>query len=537
MRHRVVVGSLFVVLAFVAMWIVAAPSAFAQASAPGPAAPTVTGPIPRTTALKDPAHGYPFNATPMDLAKQGYVEEEFFIEGMASRYNTPQGNPAATGTVIDSGHPYKTRIVVRRPSSRGKFNGTAVIEWTNVSQGHDHEVDWLESKDHFVRAGYAWIGVSAQNVGVSALKEWSPNRYGTLDVTQGGTVMGDALSYDVFTAAALAIRGKSKADVMGGLKVERLIATGHSQSAGRLGTYFNSVHPLAPVFDAAVIRGANPVMRTDLNVKIFKLLSESDVPLQATGYQADSDRLRTWSVAGASHLDYKDSLELGAVGLRVAGGPPVAGPEVVRGPTISGGGPGIRAYQTDATNPVCAIPVLFSRIPAHYVQNAAYDHLVRWIKDGKTPPAAPQIELSAGAIARDKSGNAMGGIQLAQHSVPTAMNSGRNTAPGGGRGPAPAARGAGAPPPADDRGQARGPAPGGGPAGGGRGGNPGQFCGLLGGYEPFAAAQLAMLYPAHDTYVKAVKAVTEKNLKAGYILKADAEATIAEANRSTIGKR
>src|SRR5262249_7096541 len=104
---------------------------FSQTAATSmPAAPTVTGPIARTTALKSPEHGYPFNATPMDLAKQGYIEEEFFIEGTGSRYNTPQGNPPATGTVIDSGHPYRTRIVVRRPTSKSKFNGTAIIEWT-----------------------------------------------------------------------------------------------------------------------------------------------------------------------------------------------------------------------------------------------------------------------------------------------------------------------------------------------------------------------------------------------------------------------
>jgi hypothetical protein len=37
--------------------------------------------------------------------------------------------------------------------------------------------------------------------------------------------------------------------------------------------------------------------------------------------------------------------------------------------------------------------------------------------------------------------------------------------------------------------------------------------------------------------VAKVKGVTKKNLKAGYILKADADATIAEAQRASIGKR
>jgi len=42
------------------------------AAVPSPM-PTVTGPVKTTTALRDPGHGYPFSATPMDLAKAGYA--------------------------------------------------------------------------------------------------------------------------------------------------------------------------------------------------------------------------------------------------------------------------------------------------------------------------------------------------------------------------------------------------------------------------------------------------------------------------------
>jgi hypothetical protein len=53
----------------------------------------------------------------------------------------------------------------------------------------------------------------------------------------------------------------------------------------------------------------------------------------------------------------------------------------------------------------------------------------------------------------------------------------------------------------------------------------------------FDQDKLASLYPRHKEYVSAVRETTEKNLKAGYILKPDAEATIAAAERSDIGKR
>src|SRR2546423_910406 len=95
--------------------------------------PTVTGPI-AATAPGDAGHDYPFYASAFDLKPRGYVEEEFFIEGTANRYTTP---PQATGAVVDERHPYKTRLVVRRPSTAARFNGTVLMEWNNVTAGHD----------------------------------------------------------------------------------------------------------------------------------------------------------------------------------------------------------------------------------------------------------------------------------------------------------------------------------------------------------------------------------------------------------------
>src|SRR5687768_2744782 len=60
--------------------------------------PEIAGPVANTTPLKHQDHGYPYNATPIDLARLGYVEEEFFLSGTANRYNTPSGE---RGSVID----------------------------------------------------------------------------------------------------------------------------------------------------------------------------------------------------------------------------------------------------------------------------------------------------------------------------------------------------------------------------------------------------------------------------------------------------
>jgi hypothetical protein len=443
-----------------------------------------------TTAKID---GKPFNASVMDLAKQGYVEEEFFISGTARTYEIPR-DQMSNGTPSDATHPFKARLVVRRPASAAKFNGTVIVEWTNVSEGFDNEVEWFHSGEHFVRAGYAWVGVSAQNVGVSALKQRMADRYASLDVTDNGTVTGDGLSYDIFSAAGLAVRGRSAQNVLGPLKAERLIASGHSQSAGRLATYFNAVHPLTPIYDAVLLHGGGGKMRPDLAVKIWKLLSETDVLGQIAVRRPDSDKFGTWEVAGVSHLDYTHADQLVKLGLRskatMLPSPP---PSPAAAPPASARPGGANA--TPGPFNGCNHPPL-SRIPGEYVQNALYDHMARWVKDGTPPPSAPPIEIvmenGKPAIDRDSFGNALGGIRLAEHAIATAVNSGENTGTG--------------------------------------------FCFLTGWHEDFDKVRLAMLYSSHTSYVSDVKGATEKNVKAGYILRADAAKTIAGAEQSAVGR-
>lgn len=65
--------------------------------------PLVTGPIASTGTPGDTSHDYIFFATTHDLPTQGYVEQEYFIEGTANRYTTLTNG--TTGVVVDGGHP------------------------------------------------------------------------------------------------------------------------------------------------------------------------------------------------------------------------------------------------------------------------------------------------------------------------------------------------------------------------------------------------------------------------------------------------
>jgi hypothetical protein len=435
--------------------------------------PIVTGPIPASVPLGDPSHDYPFFATNHDLAQWGYVEEEFFIEGTANRYTTPSRQ---TGTIIDGGHPYKTRILVRRPADPAKFEGTVFVEWSNVTGSNDSDNDWHQVYHHVLRSGYAWVVVAAQQAGVHAantgLKAFSPLRYASLDLRKGGTITNDALRFDVFSQAAQSLRNPTGVAPLGNLVPQRLIATGHSQSGGNLNTYYNSIVPLGNVFDGFIVRGAtgNTAVRDDLGIKVFALQSEADVPGGQNFRKPDSEIYRLWEVAGASHGDYQ-------------------GQAVSRGPLA------LRDNGTPLAH-VCVDEPSRSRVPFYHAMAAAMDHLVAWLKHGTPPPSGAHRLMTLAStgpavIARDGLGNALGGIRLPDMAVPTALNTGFNAGPG--------------------------------------------LCSVRGRTVPFDVQTLAALYPRHVDYVQAVTEAAASNVAEGFLLAEDAAATVTKAQWSIVG--
>jgi hypothetical protein len=378
-------------LRFVTLCVTAAlagSAAVASADVPTPAVTPVPSEKPGT-----PAHNYPFFATDIVLANFGYVEEEFFYDGKANTYGSPAFGSNAG--VLASGIPYRSRLLVRRPKDQSRFNGIVIVEWSNVTNGYDTDVLWLYQKEFFIREGYAWVGVSAQNAGVSrppnGLKVWSPNRYGTLNVDDGGKVTGDALGYDIYSQAAAAIRHVPA--VLGGLRIAQVIAAGQSQSSGRLVTYLNTVHERDPIYDAAFLTVNTSPLRTDLSIPVIKVLSETE--RDTSRNQADSAKIRTWTVTGATHSEQYSLLSRAAFLLR-----------------------DLNLKAVD----VCDTPAR-SRVEIRYVYNAAVDALVKWKKPGMTPPSAPQLEFAGNVLQRDEHGNALGGIRLAEMAVPVANES------------------------------------------------------------------------------------------------------------------
>jgi hypothetical protein len=414
------------------------------------------------------AHGRPFGSATFDLGADGYVEEEWFLRGDGSDYKPRDGaSLTADGqwSVQPSGtRAFATRLLVRRPADSARFDGTVVLEWLNVSGGIDLDPVWAQSYTEIVRAGNAWIGVSAQRAGVNGpplmpgfsqpLELWDPERYGTLSIPD------DDLSYGIFTAAARVARGGT---LTSHAPVDTIVAAGASQSANRLVTYVNGVHPWEGSVDAFLIHGrvgtSSPLLaegvvmpdpltlRTDSRAPVLVLESEFDVLRSWRARQPDSEHFRLWEVAGSTHQDAYVERTLHAQFAR----------------------------DLDQRLPGCDCAV--NDMPFHYVENAALSGLRQWARDGSSAPELPRIALQDGEVVRDEYGNARGGIRLPYLDVPIAQY---------------------------------------GPVG-----TP-DFCALRGFVKPFTPDQLAALYPTRDAYLDRFDAATRVAVEAGYLLGPDA---------------
>jgi hypothetical protein len=462
-------------------------------SAPAPASAAVAVPAATFTAVQVPGTTAMAAAPRNILRRYGYVEQEYYVAGTACRYR--MSDPLGTAQVVDCGWSYTTRMVVRRPADPRRFNGTATVEWYNVSTGQDIDFVWAATHDYQMRRGYASISISAQLVGVNALKAWSSKRYGNLTIAApntdpaGGGILdqtGDVLSWDIFSQTVQGLRRPGVVNALPRLTVKRVIANGESQSALRLTPYYNAIDPLHHVVDGIVYYDAAGQLRTDSATKAVSVATEIGVGLTASGRPApNSANSRRWEVAGASHtslwdLQYVDEI----TGLDGYLKLPDGTPTTLTG-TITG----------------CAWYPLWSTVPTGYVLDSAFEHVNVWIKGGRAAPAVPLLRRDPNApplydpaapggvapgYAKDARGNTIGGIQLAEYAYPTAHIEGAgNTGPGA--------------------------------------------CWLTGTHSWFTDAELAARYSDPHAYFRGVVALTTRNLASGVILPRDAARTLHNA--------
>ena len=149
------------------------------------------------------------------------------------------------------------RIVALTPIDAAKFNGTVLVEWLNVSGGIDASAVWFMAHREIVREGYAYVVVSAQQVGVARRLNHHRLRH-VVEKAGPRTVFDSQPSWRrVFVRHLQSDRPAGPRDGRtrgsGEFKPESVVAVGESQSAVFLTTYINSVDSHAKVYDGFLV--------------------------------------------------------------------------------------------------------------------------------------------------------------------------------------------------------------------------------------------------------------------------------------------
>ncbi len=209
--------------------------------------PSVNGPLPNS-AQSHPFGGAAYTMHPQDLAKLGYVEEEYLISGQANVYDWPAPGPAVVRT---PDAPYTTRVLVRRPVNPRKFSGNIIVEPLNPSNLFDLNIGWGVSGEHLVRNGDVWVGVTVKPVSVVALKNFDPARYAALnfanplpldDPRNCATVPADSsrstengLAWDIISQTGAWLKSQDASNPLraaAGYQLRHLIGFGYSRPVG-----------------------------------------------------------------------------------------------------------------------------------------------------------------------------------------------------------------------------------------------------------------------------------------------------------------
>ncbi len=124
-----------------------------------------------------------------DLTKAGYVEQEFYLSGVAPAIT------AAGERLFDP--PYVTRILVRRPIDPARFNGTVIIE--PFSWFGERGAGWILTRDYLLRKGYAYVGYTLNINGLPADPKF-PDSAGIAPSDDPNALYRGIVNFDFITA-------------------------------------------------------------------------------------------------------------------------------------------------------------------------------------------------------------------------------------------------------------------------------------------------------------------------------------------------
>src|SRR5689334_22465396 len=379
--------------------------------------PKFTGPLPVTS------DSYPFLAAdhsmvPFDLAKYGYVEQEFIVSGNANVYDW-----AADGslTVKTEKAPYGARILVRRPANASKFSGAVVVEPLGAVRRFDWAIMYGYLNEHMMEHGDAWVGITMP-AATDGLKKFNSTRYASLSFANpnpteacpgakgGPSPMEEGLRFDLISQVGALLKAAPAGSPFAGFRVEGIYMTSQFPDVV---TYLDAIHSHArlangkPVYDGYLLRNPGAPSRISqcapaparndprsivakVDVPVIEVVAQGEVPDSIAQRRPDSDepgnRFRRYEVAGASHID-RWAYDRGF---------PTFADQTASGGTAQG-------TPEFPLNAKCDPPFTFSTdTRLKYVYDSTLVHLDEWARKGKPAPHANPIEVKDGKVVLDE---------------------------------------------------------------------------------------------------------------------------------------
>lgn len=459
--------------------------------------PDVSGPL-EVTENSRPLTGAAHYIQPLDLARWGYVEEEFLVSGEANVYEWAGAGGDVRVKTAEA--PYVNRILVRRPADAADFSGTVIVELPNTARRFDWPMIFGYSMEYFMEHGDAWVMPSLPAT-VESLRTFNPDRYSGVsfanpepDVACPGSdrppaPVENGLRWDMIAQVAAAVKSGSATRPIP-FDVQRVFLASQNTE---LETFINVFHNRdregdgSPLYDGYLIKSpgapaalnncSRPLASDDprrmlkgIDAPVIEVLTQGEVLATAWTRRPDSDspsgRYRRYEIAAAAHIDTQP--------YRVM-------PERADQEASSGAAQGTRDWPFNGR---CEPEIPLQEFPLlRYGLNGAFANLDAWVASGKTPPHAPLIMVSQlgtdnARLLTNDFGIAEGGIRSPYSDVPTARYHTNSEGPG--------------------------------------------VCRELGGTHPLSWAELEELYGNHSMYVMEASAAIDRMLAEGFVTASDA---------------
>jgi hypothetical protein len=266
-----------------------------------------------------------------DLARQGYVEREYYFSGKASTRDQE------SGAILEADLPYVSRLVVRMPLNPRDFSGNVILEPFHGQL--ETAIMWTQLHRYLTKHGDAWVGFTVKpysldmepqtgyNVGgVPMLKAYDPVRYGRLDLAPDMRALSrpppprtPPQSFDLMTQVAALLKSNDPSSPLRGAQVHKVFAVGNGMSGEVVGGYVRTGQDQAwhmpdntQLIDGYLINNTTRFPPSPpKNAAFVMVRSEHEIERAAflgfIGKTANTGAYRIYNVPGTAHLGTRDS--------------------------------------------------------------------------------------------------------------------------------------------------------------------------------------------------------------------------------------